>query len=386
MLIYIAIFLYLITITYIYDYRNDRRYLKLNYVISCIILIAVAGLRYRIGYDTNNYMDSFESAIPLSEIIDGRKFKGDPLWVYINGLAKEIYNDFFVVQIIQAIIVNGAVFWFIRRHSPKPFLAVLLYFLLLWWNLCFEAMREAIAVAFFLFALDGLLLNKGFITYYLRVWPALLAHSFGFVTLIFPFIKFLKVKKYAIIYLIGIVILSYFVKDYLNNLSVVFEMTSDMASDKATKYLESDTYGESNLSISGIISMFVGGILPCIPIIVSLKNKTILGKTNLIPFVFIYICIVILRIQIPIFFRFLNYFELLVIVAFTQALYLERKKIKAQLAYITMGLMVLVRMYSLTAYDVGTKVRAYHRYVPYNSIFQRNYNKESETIFNSNNT
>lgn len=386
MLIYIAIFLYLITITYIYDYRNDRRYLKLNYVISCIILIAVAGLRYRIGYDTNNYMDSFESAIPLSEIIDGRQFKGDPLWMYINGLAKEIYNDFFVVQIIQAIIVNGAVFWFIRRHSPKPFLAVLLYFLLLWWNLCFEAMREAIAVAFFLFALDGLLLNKGFITYYLRVWPALLAHSFGFVTLIFPFIKFLKVKRYAIIYLIGIVILSYFVKDYLNNLSVVFEMTSDMASDKATKYLESDTYGESNLSISGIISMFVGGILPCIPIIVSLKNKTILGKTNLIPFVFIYICIVILRIQIPIFFRFLNYFELLVIVAFTQALYLERKKIKAQLAYITMGLMVLVRMYSLTAYDVGTKVRAYHRYVPYNSIFQRNYNKESETIFNSNNT
>jgi hypothetical protein len=51
-----------------------------------------------------------------------------------------------------------------------------------------------------------------------------------------------------------------------------------------------------------------------------------------------------------------------------------------------MALMVLVRMYSLTAYDVGTKVRAYHRYVPYNSIFQRNYNKESETIFNSNNT
>lgn len=386
MLIYIAIFLYLITITYIYDYRNDRRYLKLNYVISCIILIAVAGLRYRIGYDTNNYMDSFESAIPLSEIIDGRQFKGDPLWMYINGLAKEIYNDFFVVQIIQAIIVNGAVFWFIRRHSPKPFLAVLLYFLLLWWNLCFEAMREAIAVAFFLFALDGLLLNKGFIIYYLRIWPAIFAHSFGFVTLIFPFIKFLKIKKYAIIYIVAIVVLSYFVKDYLNNLSVLFEMTSEMASDKATKYLESDTYGENNLSISGIISMFIGSILPCIPIIASLKNKTILGKTNLIPFVFIYICIVIIRIQIPIFFRFLNYFELLVIVAFTQAIYLERKKIRVQLAYISMALMVLVRMYSLTAYDVGTKVRAYHRYVPYNSIFQRNYNKESETIFNSNNT
>ena len=383
MFIYIAILLYLLVITYKHDYKNDKRYFKLNYILSCVILIAVAGLRYRIGYDTNNYMANFEHAPSFSEILDGREFYGDPLWMYIFGISKEICKEFFLVQIIQAVIVNCAVFWFIRRHSPKPFLAVLLYFVLLWWNLCFEAMREAIAVSFFLFGLDALLVNKGFKAYYLRVWPAIFAHSFGFVTLLFPFIKYLRIKKVAIIFIAAILVISIFVKDYINDIASMLEMTSDMASNKATKYLESETYGENNMSINGMISMVLGGIVPCIPIIMSLKGKTILGKTNLLPFVFVYACIVFLRIQIPIFFRFLNYFEIPVIVAFTQVICIEHKKIIRQFACATMFIMVLLRMYSLTALDVGTTVKAYHRYVPYNSIFQKNYNQESETIFSS---
>lgn len=384
MFIYIAILIYLLFLTYKYDFkRSNHRHRRANYIISCIILILVAGLRYRIGYDTNNYMESYKYAPSLSQIIQGYQFVGDPLWMYIIAISKEIYKEFFVVQIFQAIIVNCAVFWFIRRHSPKPFLAVLLYFILLWWNLCFEAMREAIAVAFFLYALDAILYNKGFMKYYLRVWPAIFAHSFGFVTLLFPFIKYLKLNKYTIVIYLLIIAAIFSVKNYINDIISLLEMTSDMALDKATKYFDSDVYGESNLSIIGILSHILGGIIPCLPIILILKNKTNLENNNLIPFVFIYICIVILRIQIPIFFRFLNYFELLVIVAFTQAIYLEKMKIKRQLASMFMILMVIVRMYSLTALDVGTTIKAYHRYVPYNSIFQKNYNKESEIIFNS---
>ncbi len=383
MFIYIIIFLYLLFLTYKYDVKKSKQYFKVNYIFSCIVLIIVAGVRYRIGYDTSNYMESYKYAPSLSDIINGLQFYGDPLWMYIIAISKEIYNDFFVVQIFQAIIVNVAVFWFVKRHSPKPFLSILLYFLLLWWNLCFEAMREAIAASFFLYALDAILFNKGLKAYYLRVWPAIFAHTFGFVTLLFPFIKYLKIKKYTIILFLAIFIFSFYIKDNINNIISLLEMTSDMAMDKATKYFDSDIFGESNWNINGIISMIIGGILPCLSIIIILKNKKNLGKNNLIPFVFVYLCIVILRLQIPIFFRFLNYFELLVIVAFTQAIYLERITIKRQIAYFSMFAMVFIRMYSLNAYDVGTLVKAYRRYVPYNSIFQRNYNKESETIFSS---
>lgn len=368
----------------LYDVKkNSGKNARSNYIFSCIILILVSGFRYRIGYDTTNYMEAFGRAPSLDELLKGYQYYGDPLWIYIQAISKEISREFFVVQFIQSIIVNVSVFWFIRRHSPRPFIAVLLYFLLLWWNLCFEAMREAIAVAFFLYALDALLRNKGLKGYFLRVWPAIFAHTFGLVTLFFPFIKYIKLNRYTLIPIaIGIAAL-FSIDDYINDLATLLEMTSEMAMDKAEKYLDSEVYGESNLSINGIISMVMGGILPCIAIIFPLNKKVNSKNSYLIPFLIIYICIVILRIKIPIFFRFLNYFELLVIVAFTQVISLEKRKLSRQLVCISMFLMVFLRLYSLNSYDMGTNVKAYHRYIPYNSIFQKNINKESELIFNS---
>ena len=346
-------------------------------------MIIVAGVRYRIGYDTINYMHTFQFVPTLGEQLSGVQFKGDLLWVYIMGLSKEICNDFFVVQIFQALIVNGFVFWFIRKHSPKPFLAILLYFLLQWWNLCFEAMREAIAVSFFLFGLDALLCGKGFKGYYLRVWPAIFAHTFGFVTLLFPFIKFLNFKKHLIVIYGVIIVFAFFIKDYVNDIVLIMEMVSDTALDKSKKHFDSDIFGTNNLSIYGIISQVIGNILPCMYIILLLKDRLKTNLYNLTPYLFIYICIYILKFQIPIFYRFLNYFEILVIIAFTQTLYIEKMKLKRFAVVSLMFLMVWVRIYSLASFDVGTRIRAYNRYVPYNSIFQKDLNEKSEMIFNN---
>lgn len=381
--IYILIFLYLLFLAYIYDVRGAHKGLSFHYKISCIILILVAGLRYRIGFDTINYMESFTSALSLRELVHGVEFTGDLLWVYMVALSKEICNDFFMVQLIQAIIVNCTVFWFVKRHSIKPFVSILLYFLLGWWNLCFEAMREAIAVAFFLFALDALLSGKGAKVYYLRVWPAIFAHTFGFVTLFFPLIKFLKTKKIVIFAGIFLMAMVFMVKDYMNDLLLLMEMTSDLASGKAAKYMDSDVYGVSNMSLGGLVSLFIGNILPALYIIILLARSQNKAVWNIIPFVLAYIFICVLKTQVPIFYRFLNYFEILVIVAFSNALYLERRRFRRRVAVMLVTLMVLVRMYSLTAYDVGTNVKAYNRYVPYNSIFQKDFNPKSEMIFNS---
>ena len=391
MFIYIVLFVYLSFLVYKYDVKRKKDVNKrLHYMFSCFILILVAGFRYRIGYDTNNYMESFTKAPSLGELLSGAEYQGDFMWAYIYGFSKEICDDFFIVQFIQAIIVNCFFFWFMKRHSPKPFVAVFLYFMLEWWNLCFEAMREAIAVSFFLYALDAILSNKGLKVYYLRVWPALLAHTFGFVTLLFPLIKFLNIKKHALIICSLVFFLIFLVKDSMNDLLLLMELTtdagletSDMALDKATKYVDSDIYGESNMSIGGLLSLFVGNILPCIYIIMLLNRHSKVCNQTWVPFVFVYICICVLKTQVPIFYRFLNYFEILVIVAYTNVLFYEKLKIKRQLASVFMFLMVLVRMYSLTSNDVDTTIPAYYRYVPYNSIFQKDYNKNSEIIFSN---
>jgi hypothetical protein len=159
--------------------------------------------------------------------------------------------------------------------------------------------------------------------------------------------------------------------------------TTDLVMDKATKYVDSDIFGESNMSIGGFLSLFVGNILPCIYIIMLLNRHSKVYNQTWASLVFVYICICFLKTQVPIFYRFMNYFEILVIVAYTNVLFYEKLKIKRQLASAFMCLMVLVRMYSLTSNDVDTTIPAYYRYVPYNSIFQKDYNKNSEIIFNN---
>lgn len=363
--------------------RGKIRYRDLNYMLSCIVLICVAGFRYRIGYDTINYMESFNSPYypTLSDFRFGTDYGGDIFWVMLNSLAKSIGGGFYTVQFLQAGIVNVIVFWFIRRHSPKPFLGILLFFLFQWWNYCFEAMRESIAIAFYLFGLDALISENSLKKYYLRVWPACFFHTFGFVTLIFPLIRYIKVNRYLPFVCLGFAVIGFTVSDIMNSLVDSLVGLDSMAANKATKYIESDIYGESTLSLVGIISLIVSRIVPLIALIYVLHKSNEPKMEVFIPYLLCYIFVVFLRIQMPIFFRFYNYFEIMLIVAITQAVAIQKTNANRNLRFISIALvfmMIILRGYELTEPD---GYEAYKRYMPYNSIFTEDYNEESEYVF-----
>ena len=126
MTVYLLLLVFLAFLFYHYDVRKEQQYKDIFYVLSCVALICVAGLRYRIGYDTTNYMADFSSPYipPLSDFSFSADNGDDKLWTLINSFAKTVGGGFYTVQFVQAIIVNVVVFWFIKRHSPKPFLAV----------------------------------------------------------------------------------------------------------------------------------------------------------------------------------------------------------------------------------------------------------------------
>ena len=391
MLVYTIIFIYLTFLFFLYDVKSFKKDRWIHYNLSCIILILVAGLRYRIGLDTTVYMSSFESPYypPLEYFSFSADYGADIGWVFINSLAKTIGGGFYTVQIIQALIVNIAVFWFIRRHSPKPFFAILLFFLFQWWNYCFEAMRESIAIAFYLFALDALITKNSLKQYYIRVWPAALVHTFGFVTFLFPLIRHIKINKYLPI--IIVVFLGVFISigDVINELVLGMEMVGDadgMVTSKATKYLESDVYGESNLSFAGILALVISRIIPIIYLIYVLHRSADKDNKTFIPYLICYILVVLLRIEVPIFFRFYNYFEVMLIIAMTQAVsikYQNKGSIYALFTWLMILFMILIRTYELTKPETDSIAgyKTYNRYVPYNSIFTEDYNEESEYIF-----
>ena len=388
MLIYILLLIYLLLLFYVYDIKSYGKNRKLHYVLSCFILIIVAGLRYRVGLDTIAYMRSFDSPYypSLAEFSIWGEYGSDIGWVFINSLAKSIGGGFYTVQFIQAIIVNIAVFWFVRRHSPKPFMAILLFFMFQWWNYCFEAMRESIAIAFYLFALDALITENSLKKYYLRVWPAALVHTFGFVTFLFPLIRYIKVNKYLPIIIIIFLGVFLSIGDLINEIVDSMSAMEGMASEKATMYLESDTYGVSNLSIAGIAALVVSRIIPMVYIIFVLQRDGDARNKIFVPYLISYILVVILRIEVPIFFRFYNYFEIMMIIAMTQAVSVKQtrnRKMTTSLAWMMILFMVFIRTYELTKPETDSlnEYKTYNRYVPYNSIFTQDYNEESEYIF-----
>lgn len=387
MFIYILLLIYLTCLFYVYDIKSFRKNKTLHYVLSCIILILVAGFRYRVGLDTIAYMRSFESPYypSLADFSFSGDYGGDIGWVFINAFAKSVGGGFYTVQFVQAIIVNVAVFWFIKRHSPKPFMAILLFFMFQWWNYCFEAMRESISIAFYLFALDALITENSLKKYYLRVWPAALVHTFGFVTFIFPLIKCIKVNKYLPIIIVVFLGVFLSIGDILTELVIGMDGMDSMVASKATKYIESDIYGVSNLSLAGIASLVVSRIIPMVYLIYVLHKDNDSSSKTFIPYLICYILVVILRIEVPIFFRFYNYFEVMMIIAMTQAVsvkHIRNRQVMTSLAWIMILFMVFIRTYELTKPETDSDVyKTYNRYVPYNSIFTQDYNEESEYGF-----
>ena len=161
-----------------------------------------------------------------------------------------------------------------------------------------------------------------------------------------------------------------------------------MAADKAMEHLSSDTYGESSLSIVGILLLLMSRVVPMLWIIIVLQKDDRESSKTFIPYLICYILVVLLRLKVPIFFRFYNYFEVMMIVAMTQALAVtqdNKKSFKYAVTWCMILFMVFIRTYELTKVETGSLhgYKTYNRYVPYNSIFTEDYNEESEYVFRS---
>ena len=86
-------------------------------------MILVAGLRLVVGGDTQTYMSDFDRYPTIDEftVFHFALFRYQPLWILINVLAKSIYPEFFVLQIILACIVNPVTFYIIQKETDKKF-------------------------------------------------------------------------------------------------------------------------------------------------------------------------------------------------------------------------------------------------------------------------
>lgn len=392
-MIYLLIVVLLIFLSICYDSGKVTSNKKLWYRITLLLFILIAGLRWRVGGDTANYLNAFYENVPYLWIITLDDFiysRQEPLFFLLNSFVKSLGCKFYVVQLIQATIVNALVFRYIKKHCPYLFSCLLLYFVWFYVFLNFEEMRAGISVAICLFANDYVLekkLVKGLSLYIL----ATMFHYSTIVLLFTPFLLFLKFDIKGILFLIFAIVFGYFVKLYIGDYLFLFEI-SEATSEKMKAFVDEERYFSQELNIFGVIGvigpMLFYGIMSYLIIKKkSLKNKAYLNALQLQPFVILGLFWVLVSVFVPLAYRYIRFYQLYFAIYVTILLsdILFKNKIKGMQAlchwmilFVPM-LWVLINLYIQP--EPYTELRNYQKYIPYYSIFDRKISKDRENIY-----
>lgn len=388
-MVYLIILILLIFLSYFFDFRKQNNYKYSAYNSILLILILVAGLRYRVGLDTIRYMNSFQNMPTISEIwsYNFSETHQDPMWILLGLIPRSLSSDFTLFQILHAIIVNTTVFAFIRKNTKYIFTAVLFYYLFCYTNFNFEIMKESLAVSFFLIG-SKYIDRKKWISYFLLCFFAFLSHPSAIITFIFPFFSRLKLNKKAVIFLIAIFAFFSIVQLYLSDLIPYFLLTDRMEY-KLSRYINSEYLGGKGLNILGQIQSLVNTcFFPLGALYYSNKLTLSNGNHRFSGYIIFLALLTIININILIFYRFLNYFIIFYIIVLTDAFQytkeVNRYLIIKQLIPFIIGLISLLQIYVYfkPEHVENESVKTYHRYYPYHSVITKKKNSVREELLN----
>ncbi|MCH5238623.1 MAG: EpsG family protein [Muribaculaceae bacterium] len=380
---------------YLYDYKKYDRGNFVFWILLCVYFICIAGLRYRLGGDTAVYMHDFEAIHPISSIswkeITASRYA--PGFNILVSTFKEIYPNYFLFQFVDALILNTVVFYFFYKNCSHKYLAILVYFVYVYFSLSLDLMREAIAVAIFLLAWPAFK-NGKWIWWYVATCCAMLFHVSATIMIFLPLICLPGINQLfvfgkrtivicLIIFFIGVIIQKNFY-NYIQLLSI-----SEGINERAEVYGKS-YLGNYQLNINGFIANAISYILyPLFFLILYSKkrNKEEPFKFDkFIAFVILSLYVIMIALKVSILIRFNNYFFFFVIAyisncAFTP-FFIQNKRVR--LDFIT-WIFVFVSMLTFYVYKTyynpfhkEIEYNSYRRYYPYNSIIDGKRDEERE--------
>lgn len=181
-------------------HKHGRRALKLLIFISLTLLI---GLRYKVGGDSIAYEMIFEDAHALTTWRYTWMHIYQPGFTFIEAIAKSIFTQFYVFQIIHAFIVNLALFIFINKNSRYFFISLLIIEFIVYLYFTTEILRETLAVLTFALSYPYYQ-KKKWGKYYLCVIIAMHFHISSIILAILPVFHNITFNRRYFYYIIGI--------------------------------------------------------------------------------------------------------------------------------------------------------------------------------------
>lgn len=284
MLEYLVLFCVLLFGSLFYsDKRIDKNneYLILEYILIVIIF----GLRYKVGGDTLNYYSEFQYWPTLEELpdYDTSRTRYNIGWTIFTAVCKSICNNFAFMQVVHAMIVNGAFFYFFKKNVKKYFTAILIYAIMYIFTFNTEILRAALAVSVFLYGYS-IFQKKKWLKYYLLCILAFSFHSEAIIMFMLPLcypLARIKPSMINLLIFIAISMITVVVLDIVPYLLSVFTV-SEKISQTFAYY--------ADMSFKANINAYLGLTLFMIPWLFFLwltrKERMVLWRGFILLFIF----------------------------------------------------------------------------------------------------
>lgn len=396
---YLIIFLVLLFLSYLYDYKKEKRGFNISFYSILFIFILFAGLRYRIGGDTVMYMAYYEKLHPLNAInsADFVNSRFAPGYLLLTTIFKTLTPDFTYFQVFHSLVINCVIFAFVRKNTRHVFFALLIFFLYLYVFLLFEQIRESFAVAIFLIAWPWFKKNIWW-KWYIAAFCAIMFHISAFILFFLPLIKLPGIRmlfrfgKHTLYVCLALFIVAFVLQNMFFRYIELISVTESML-DRVQTYGNIQRSDILNFNrIIGVIIQYVAyPIFALVTINARIKAGQIQGneeyefrQKSSMALMSIYISI--FTIFIGIFVRYNNYFQLFAILlisdwAFTR-LYLFKRFLKVGYLYwilIFMPMFVYNFYFSyMTPVNKGETLYNYMRYYPYSSVIDQTIDSDRE--------
>lgn len=371
-----------------YDFHSQTSHRELWYNIILMMLILIAGLRYRLGIDTQSYMRSFDLSVhELNSIsnIDFTTGDYDPLFIIFCSIVKTFFGTFWVLQLIQATILNTLIFKYIKKHTRYIFTTVLFYFILFYLSYNMEIMRAAWAIIISLYAFDYAR-DKKWLKCYALIVIASLFHFSAIVMLFIPLFLKVKFNKVTMTLLIIVTILSIVFQQYFYNIGALLTFSNRFSS-KFDNYSES-IYFSQMFNIKGILLLLIQYVIAPFISIKYLKSIHSKVADTLESMVFFCSFFSVLSIPIAIMYRYVEFFYFPTYIVMAEALnqYIQRNKKQIAINKVFMFLFVTIYLVfpifsSFHRKDIDGKHSPMSRYYPYSSIIEKSINEDRENIY-----
>lgn len=210
---------------YIGDPYGSKSYVykdRLFFGLAVLVLGVFVGLRTR-GNDTYTYKMMYESIPAAGKLFTGIEWTnlssapGLTLLCRILRRLGASAQDYFMVT---GLFVTTVYLWFIRKHTTNLSLSAYYFITMGVYTFSMAAIKQTMAVAFLMFATD-VAIEKKWIKFAFWIAIAELFHPYAFVYLVIPFLFFSPWTKGTYILIVGTIIISLFMSQFLGALDVL---------------------------------------------------------------------------------------------------------------------------------------------------------------------